>query len=40
MAIPRNLFNKVVIKARTDLINHPYLIILDVWELNQAGKKA
>ena len=39
IAIRRDLVNKVIVEARTDLIDHPYLIAMDVWELNRAREK-
>ena len=39
IAIRRDLVNKVIVEAQTDLIDHPYLIAMDVWELNRAREK-
>ena len=39
MAIRRDLLNKVMVEARTDLLDHPYLMVLDVWELGRAREK-
>lgn len=30
MAVKKNLLNKIVIEYKTDLINHPYLILLKI----------
>jgi hypothetical protein len=35
VAIRRDLLNKVMVEARTDLLNHPYLMMMDVWELGR-----
>ena len=40
MAIRRDLFNRTTVEARTDLINHPYIMVLDIWELGRAGERA
>jgi hypothetical protein len=40
VAIRRDLFDRTTVEARTDLINHPYLMALDIWELNRSGEKA
>jgi hypothetical protein len=29
-----------MVEARTDVINYPYLMALDIWELDTAHKKA
>ena len=39
IAIRRDLFNKIMVEARTDLLDHPYLMALDVWELGRAREK-
>ena len=33
IAIKKDLVSQIVIEARTDLINHPYIQALDIWEL-------
>lgn len=30
---------KVIVEARTDLLDHPYFMVMDVWELNRAREK-
>ena len=40
VAIRRDLVNKMIVEARTDLLDHPYLMAIDVWELNRAREKA
>src|ERR1700709_2943609 len=40
VAIRRDLFDRTTVEARTDLINHPYLMALDIWELNRSREKA
>lgn len=35
IAVRRELLNKKVIDARIDLLNHPYLMIVDVWDLDR-----
>ena len=39
VAIRRDLASKVIVEARTDLLDHPYLMALDIWELNRAREK-
>ena len=34
IAIKKDLVSQIVIEARTDLINHPYIQVLDIWELH------
>lgn len=40
-AVRRDIANTYAIEARTDLINHPYFLVLDIWELapGQARKR-
>jgi ribonuclease HI len=38
-AIRRDLFSRVIVEPRTDLVNHPYFLVLDIWELDRAGEK-
>ena len=38
-AIRKDLMDKLVIENRTDLVNHPYFILLEIWELDQLSKK-
>lgn len=39
IAIRRDLLDKVIVEARTDLLDHPYFMVMDVWELNRAREK-
>jgi hypothetical protein len=36
----RDLLDQLVIEARTDLISHPYMLTVDIWDLGQAQEKA
>ena len=38
-AIRKDLTDKLVVENRTDLVNHPYFILLEIWELDQQSKK-
>jgi Endonuclease-reverse transcriptase len=40
IAIRRDLLDKLIIEARLDLLNHPYLMAVDVWDLNRARARA
>ncbi len=35
IAVRRDWLHKLVVEARTDLFNHPYLMAMDVWELGR-----
>ena len=37
--IKKDILNKVIIENRTDLISHPYYIILDIREYNPISEK-
>lgn len=39
MAIQKELTDKIVIEHRTDLINHPYVMLLEICELDPRSKK-
>jgi len=39
IAVCRNLLNKLAIEACTDLLDHPYLMALDIWELGRARER-
>lgn len=39
VAIRRDLFNQAVVEARTDLIDHPYIMAVDIWERGRAKEK-
>lgn len=34
IAIRKNILNKIIIKNWTDLVSHPYYIVLDIRKLN------
>jgi hypothetical protein len=36
IAVQRDLLDQLIIEARMDLINHPYILTIDVWELGRA----
>jgi hypothetical protein len=36
----RDLLDQLVIEARIDLISHPYMLTVDIWDLGQAQEKA
>ena len=38
-AIRKDLMDKLVVENRTDLVNHPYFILLEIRELDQRSKK-
>lgn len=38
-AMRKNLIDKIVIDHRTDLVNHPYFILLEIRELNPQSKR-
>ena len=40
VAIWRDLVNKVIVEAQKDLLDHPYFIVVNVWELNRARERA
>lgn len=29
--------NRIIVEAKTDIINHPYIKVLNVWELEERG---
>ena len=33
IAIRKDLLTKVITEARSDLVNHPYVLALDIWDL-------
>jgi hypothetical protein len=39
VAVRRDTLNKRIIEARTDLINHPYFLVVDVWDLERGSRK-
>lgn len=38
MTVRKNLLNKIVMEYRTDLVNHLYFILVEIWELDQQSK--
>ena len=40
IAVRRDLLDQLIIEARTDLINHPYILTVDVWDLGRAQERA
>jgi hypothetical protein len=36
IAVQRDLLDQLIIEAWMDLINHPYILTIDVWELGRA----
>lgn len=40
IAVRRDIPNQLAIEARTDLLDHPYLMVLDIWELSRAQERA
>ena len=32
--VKKDLLTKIIIESRSDLVNHPYFLALDVWELH------
>lgn len=34
-----NTMGRLILDARTDIIDHPYIIVLDIWELNRQREK-
>ena len=39
VGIRRDLYSQLIVEARTDLIDHPYIMVVDVWDLGRAGEK-
>lgn len=39
MAVQKELTDKIVVEHRTDLINHPYIIRLEIRKLDSRSKK-
>ena len=40
IAVRRDLLDQLIIEARTDLISHPYILAVDIWDLDRAREKA
>lgn len=38
-AIIKDLIDKIVVEHKTDLLTHPYFILLEVWELDWQSKR-
>jgi len=38
IAVKRDIMAQVIIEARTDLINHPYALVLDIWDIQPVTK--
>lgn len=39
-AVPKEFTNKIVVEHRTDLINHPYVMLLEIRKLDPRSKKS
>ena len=39
IAIKKDLLTRIITESRSDLVNHPYYMALDVWELHPKSKK-
>jgi ribonuclease HI len=39
IAVRRDLLDQMVIEARTDLVSHPYVMTMDIWELGTARER-
>ena len=38
-AVKKELVNKIIVENRTDLVNYPYFLALDIWDIDgQSGK--
>ena len=40
MAIRKDWLDKLVIENRTDLVNHPYFILIEIHKVDQLSKKS
>jgi len=40
VAVRKDLLSQKIFEARTDLLNHPYLMVIDVWDLDRSGNRA
>jgi hypothetical protein len=38
IAVKRDIMAQIIIEARTDLINHPYTLVLDIWDIQPVIK--
>jgi hypothetical protein len=39
IAIRKDLLTKVITESRSDLVNHPYFLAIDVWKLHPQSKQ-
>ena len=39
IAIRKDLLNSLIIEARTDLVNHPYILALDIWDIHHRTRQ-
>jgi hypothetical protein len=39
IAIRKDLLTKVITETRSDLVNHPYVLVLDIWDLQPNTQK-
>jgi hypothetical protein len=39
IAIQKDLLNRLIIEPKTDLINHPYALALDIWDIHHITRK-
>lgn len=39
MAVRKELINKIVVDHRTNLVNHLYFMLLEIWELDLRSKR-
>ena len=39
IAIKRDLLTKIITESRSDLLNHLYFLVIDVWELHPQSKQ-
>ena len=39
VGVKRDLKGRLIVESRSDIVDHPYIQVLDVWELDSQGKK-
>ena len=39
IATRKDLLDQLIIEARTDLISHPYILVVDIWDLGRAQER-
>ena len=39
IAVHKDLLDQLIIEARTDLISHPYILVVDIWDLGRAQER-